>query len=145
MDITAFDLQYKGKPYRRSQCRSCRNERSKATNRARYHADREFRERSARTTRNAAYKRRYGITADEFDAMVERQGGLCAICREAMTQPHLDHDHTTGQVRAALCYRCNMGIGYFRDSKRLLIDATRYIQAFQHLGATPTECERSSG
>ena len=38
--------------------------------------------------------RRYGITGEEVDAMVEAQGGLCALCRER-TPEHVDPDHLT--------------------------------------------------
>ncbi|MCW2532281.1 MAG: putative endonuclease [Blastococcus sp.] len=46
-------------------------------------------------------KRRYGITAEEADAMQEEQGGLCATCRSAPAA-HVDHGHETSAVRALL-------------------------------------------
>ena len=113
----------------KSQCRSCRNERTKKINRDRYNNDPEFRAKSLATTRNAAFIRRYGITADEVEAMFDKQGRVCAICREEPKTPHVDHDHETGIVRGILCYRCNVGIGYFKDSKHRLIAAGRYLQA----------------
>ena len=57
---------------------------------------------------------------------------------EQMKRPHLDHDHVTKEPRAALCYRCNVGIGFFRDNKHFLLAATRYIQTFQYLRGTPS-------
>lgn len=46
-------------------------------------------------------KRRYGITAEEADAMQEEQSGLCATCRSAPAA-HVDHGHETSAVRALL-------------------------------------------
>lgn len=129
----------------KSQCRPCRNERTKQINRDRYHNDPEFRARSLSTTRNAAYRRRYGITAADADALFDRQGRVCAICREVPKMPQVDHDHETGVVRGVLCYRCNVGIGFFNDSKHRLVAAGRYLQAggydgpYHVYGATSAE------
>ena len=46
--------------------------------------------------------RRYGLTAVQFDATVEEQGGVCALCR-VRKPDHVDHDHLTGAVRGVLC------------------------------------------
>jgi hypothetical protein len=71
-------------------------------------------------------KRRYGITAQEADAMLEEQGGVCAICRTAPAV-HVDHDHSTGAVRALLCFNCNGGLGQFKDDPVLLHAAAYYV------------------
>jgi hypothetical protein len=72
-------------------------------------------------------KRRYGITAEEVDEMLEAQGGLCAICR---TEPaaHVDHDHDTGEVRELLCFNCNGGLGQFKDDPEVLRAAASYVE-----------------
>jgi hypothetical protein len=72
-------------------------------------------------------KRRYGITAEEVDEMLEAQGGLCAICR---TEPaaHVDHDHDTGEVRELLCFNCNGGLGQFKDDPEVLRAAADYVE-----------------
>lgn len=72
-------------------------------------------------------KRRYGISAAEAAAIVEAQGGLCAICRERPAA-HIDHDHATGAVRGALCFTCNVGLGNFRDREDLLLKAFDYLR-----------------
>lgn len=72
-------------------------------------------------------KRRYGITAEDADLMLERQGGLCAICRAAPAA-HVDHDHETGAVRALLCFNCNGGLGQFRDDPAVLRAAADYVE-----------------
>jgi hypothetical protein len=71
--------------------------------------------------------RRYGITAEEADAMLEAQGGLCAVCRAAPAA-HVDHDHATGAVRDLLCFNCNGGLGQFRDDPVLLRAAADYVE-----------------
>ena len=71
--------------------------------------------------------RRYGITAAEADAMLEAQGGLCAICKAAPAA-HVDHDHATGAVRALLCFNCNGGLGQFKDNPLLLHAAAFYVE-----------------
>lgn len=51
----------------------------------------------------------YGLTSEQYDALLERQGGRCAICRARPKSKRLavDHDHKTGVVRGLLCSRCN--------------------------------------
>ena len=76
-------------------------------------------------------KRRYGLTVDDYQAILVAQGGVCAICRGPFTRSNgsVDHDHETGRVRGILCVRCNTGIGYAQDSVDLLRAAVDYLQA----------------
>jgi hypothetical protein len=75
------------------------------------------------------YKRRYGITAAQYDAMVVAQGGLCVLCGERPPE-HVDHDNVTGQVRGLLCLCscCNQGLGNFRDSVAAPRAAVHYLE-----------------
>lgn len=63
--------------------------------------------------------RRYGITSDQFEALLAAQDGRCAIC--GTTEPggqgafHVDHDHDHCQgcpecVRGLLCASCNCSL-----------------------------------
>ncbi len=77
-------------------------------------------------------RREFGITIEDYDAIVIYQNGLCAICgdppgrrREAL---HVDHDHETGMIRGLLCFRCNAGLGSFRDSPLALASASEYLK-----------------
>lgn len=89
----------------------------------------------------------YGITVEEYEAMKVSQGGKCALCKEIpiprKTQIdgfHIDHDHTSGKVRALLCAQCNHGLGLFYDDPQLLTDAAAYVVAHQALQElTPNE------
>jgi hypothetical protein len=75
--------------------------------------------------------RKYGITPGQYNEMLVRQEGRCAICRE--TPRHrlcVDHDHETGQVRALLCKVCNLAIGYLKDDPDLFRRAADYLETF---------------
>lgn len=89
-------------------------------------------------------RRRYGITAEEADAMLEAQGGVCAICRVAPAA-HVDHDHSTGAVRALLCFNCNGGLGQFRDDPAVLQAAVFYVQHHMQRHAIAYLVEASAG
>jgi hypothetical protein len=78
------------------------------------------------STRNYHLRRRYGISAEDFDQLFAEQGGLCAICREAPAE-HVDHDHKTGRVRGLLCFNCNGALGQFRDRADLMLRAVAYL------------------
>lgn len=81
-------------------------------------------ERSSRKIRLA----QYGLTEKQFQAMLKKQKGLCAICSTEMNPPNIDHDHTTGRVRKLLCKHCNWGLGQFKDDPRLLAYALVYLE-----------------
>lgn len=57
-------------------------------------------------------KRNYGLTIEQYAAMCDKQGGLCAICKCPPGQKGLcvDHCHITGKVRKLLCNQCNTGL-----------------------------------
>ena len=68
---------------------------------------------------SAIIKYKYAITYDDYDVMLEQQGGGCAICGSQESggrgRFHVDHDHsccpsqkTCGKcIRGLLCYACN--------------------------------------
>ena len=75
--------------------------------------------------------KRYGISKDEYDFLLKKQKNSCAICNtEFKDEPHIDHDHVTGNVRGLLCFACNTGIGQFYDNQDLLKKAINYLDAF---------------
>jgi len=75
-------------------------------------------------------KRTFGITVEQYDEMLRRQKGVCAICQKPCKSGRrlaVDHDHATGRVRALLCSNCNRGIGCFHDDPQMLEAAIRYL------------------
>jgi Recombination endonuclease VII len=73
-------------------------------------------------------QREYGLSREEYEAMLEAQGHTCAICGGTGSRRLVvDHSHATGQVRALLCDRCNLGIGQFEDDPELMQRAVEYL------------------
>lgn len=84
-------------------------------------------------------RQNYGMTVEQHAAMVKAHGNRCAICGEppkpdgvrAASRLHVDHDHTTGQLRGLLCNHCNRGIGAFRDRPDLMELAISYLRTYE--------------
>ncbi|MBE3015203.1 hypothetical protein IL992_39465 [Microbispora sp. NEAU-D428] len=80
---------------------------------------------------NTNRKSVYGITTDEYAAMLKAQGYKCKTCLTEFehdgirTTAHIDHDHETGKVRGILCQQCNRALGLLYenvDTMRRMID-----------------------
>jgi hypothetical protein len=72
----------------------------------------------------------FGMTLAEYEALLAKQGGVCAICGHP--PKHLlavDHDHANGKVRGLLCTPCNTGIGHLKDSPIRMRRAAEYIES----------------
>ncbi len=65
---------------------------------ARTAKSKESRERVHGGGRHYHLKRRYGLGADDVEAMLEEQNGVCPICERSLSvkDAHVDHDHKTG-------------------------------------------------
>jgi hypothetical protein len=126
-----------------SQCIACEGEAAKTPRRRALANQRtaEFRQR-LKTRDYAEYRRRerqgnlrrlYGLSIEQYDALLASQGGGCAICGERgdggrwRRRLHVDHDHRTGKVRGLLCHGCNVGVGHFDDSPELMQRAAAYL------------------
>lgn len=73
-------------------------------------------------------KNRYGITKEDFSALLEKQNNLCAICFiKPDTRLHIDHCHQTGKVRGLLCGNCNRALGLLKDNTIFLSKAIEYL------------------
>ena len=80
-------------------------------------------------------QRSYGITMEDYNRMLEEQGGRCAICHgddpkspARVNHWYVDHCHTTGKVRGLLCNACNRALGNFGDSIENLERAILYLK-----------------
>ena len=85
-------------------------------------------------TRNSYLKRFFGISLDDYNELLEKQNGVCAICggKSGKRSFSVDHDHTNGKVRGLLCRGCNVGIGNLNDDPELLEKAIQYIKNFRN-------------
>lgn len=75
----------------------------------------------------------YGITLAQYNEILAKQGGKCAICRSdspGRKFKHLlvDHFHDTGAVRGLLCNDCNLVLGHAKDSIDVLKAAIQYLE-----------------
>ncbi len=56
-------------------------------------------------------RRRYGITPTQYNELLEKQDGRCAVCRKPAEEFNkrlaVDHNHKTGEIRGLLCTYCN--------------------------------------
>lgn len=85
--------------------------------------------------RDQNYRNLYGIGLADYDLMLRRQSGCCAICGADKPSPKrqnfaVDHDHVTDRVRGLLCIRCNSHLGWFEKF---------YEPAMIYLGSTSKE------
>jgi 5-methylcytosine-specific restriction endonuclease McrA len=77
-------------------------------------------------------KSNYGISVEEYENLLAKQNGKCAICGNLFVKtPYVDHDHITGKVRGLLCHQCNSGLGYFKDNLELLNKAVNYLRIWK--------------
>ncbi len=77
--------------------------------------------------RDWRFAREYGLTPEAYRALIDGQGGTCAICRERAAE-HVDHDHVTGAVRGVLCFPCNAALGQLQDRVGVLRKGIDYLE-----------------
>jgi hypothetical protein len=88
----------------------------------------------------------YGLSPEQFDAILKAQGGGCAICKFIPGPDDraldIDHRHVDGwkemppeerrlYVRGMLCDRCNVGLGLFDDKVETLHEAISYLKKWE--------------
>jgi hypothetical protein len=91
-----------------------------------------------RSLRKTHLKQKYGLTVEDYERMLEAQGGGCAICGRPPRDDislHVDHDHETGLIRGLLCFPGNNAIGLMKDDPERLVRAAEYISIKRRLDA----------
>jgi Recombination endonuclease VII len=106
-----------------------------ANARERYATDPEYRAATRASKRKQRrkneLKHRYGLSWEDYQAMLARQDGKCAICECEFTHtPFVDHCHITGKVRRLLCRDCNTGLARFKDDPYRVLAALQYLLEF---------------
>lgn len=76
----------------------------------------------------------YGISPEDKESLLLKQGGKCALCQKTKRLV-VDHNHDTGAIRGLLCHGCNTGLGHFEKLLRL---GWEKIQDYLHYGAQNT-------
>ncbi len=69
--------------------------------------------------RSQRYLSLYGITVEQYDALLSAQDGHCALCGVTNNNGKrlaVHHDHTSGRVIALLCYNHNRSLSAFGDT-----------------------------
>jgi recombination endonuclease VII len=73
-------------------------------------------------------RNRYGLSPGDFERLLARQNGACAICKVRPAETlHVDHCHATNKVRGLLCRYCNIGLGGFRDNPCYMLEGIAYL------------------
>ena len=83
-------------------------------------------------------RKNFGISFETYRAMLDAQGGVCAICKRVdpnidqktgnRRRLAIDHCHTSGKVRGLLCGPCNASLGGFRDDIAVMETAIAYLK-----------------
>lgn len=99
---------------------------------------RHYRKMHPERIKSADLKRMFGITLEQYNALLAKQGGVCAICRQPESVERyeylaVDHDHASGEVRGLLCHNCNTGIGKLQEDVEFLEAAVRYLRGEQEV------------
>ena len=90
--------------------------------------------------RKAGYhlKQKYGISIEQYEEMLEKQGGGCAICGKGPSKSRrlaVDHDHSCcssdmtcgGCLRGLLCTTCNVWLGFY-ENEEWMNRASAYLE-----------------
>ena len=76
-------------------------------------------------------KNLYNLSLEDYERLVEKQRGLCAICYRQNKNGNrlfVDHDHQTGRIRGLLCLKCNTAIGLLDDNVEFIANTLTYLQ-----------------
>lgn len=81
--------------------------------------------------RDYDWQYRYGLSAEQYFELYQKQGGKCRICGCELPDGeylHVDHNKRSGEVRGLLCSKCNKGIGLFKENPSVMNRAIEYIK-----------------
>jgi hypothetical protein len=92
----------------------------------------ENKEQDALVMLKARLKRKYNLSIDEYETLIESQNNSCKVCgthakNNLKGKLYIDHCHTTGKVRGLLCMKCNSALGLLNDDKTLIQNLLDYL------------------
>ena len=80
---------------------------------------------------------KYGITQEEYETMLKRQHGKCAVCnrppRNNGIRLAVDHCHSTGVIRGLLCNSCNPLVERMEKYISTFGNDARYIHEMEQM------------
>lgn len=88
--------------------------------------------------RALGHRRYFGMTPAQYHEMLDKQGGVCAICKRQESRKTksgkpqwlaVDHCHDSLAVRGLLCGSCNNLLARANDDPEILAAAIRYLEA----------------
>lgn len=97
-----------------------------------------YRNREEIISRSRGYRLKYmySISEEDYQRMFNEQVGVCKICGRPPYEHgknkksivlHIDHDHSTNEVRGLLCSRCNGALGWYEKYNN---DINNYLNKF---------------
>jgi len=99
---------------------------------------RNYRKKNPDKVKNIDLKRTHGITLEQYQLLLKQQDGVCAICKRPefvlcsgtgkARYLAVDHNHSTGKIRALLCTNCNKAVGHLKDSPELAKACLEYLE-----------------
>ncbi len=92
--------------------------------------------------KRTSHLKRYGLSEDDINQMIERQNGRCAICGEIPIPKvkasakkkvnhllYVDHNHKTGITRGLLCRQCNAKLAPL-ENQEFILKARDYLKSY---------------
>jgi len=76
---------------------------------------------------------KYGLTSEDYDALMKSQDSRCAVCGTDTPLNDkwcIDHDHETGNVRGILCKHCNLAEGHLFGNINIAKAMVVYIERY---------------
>lgn len=80
----------------------------------------------------ALLKKNYNLTYNQFLNLLTFQNNKCFICEQHLTEndkfTHIDHNHSTGEIRGILCSQCNWFMSKIDTVKNCLENLNNYVK-----------------
>lgn len=118
-------------------CKICHCARSKSwrlrnPQKAKYAAEK-WKRNNPNWQRIGSLRKAYGINPEQYAELLKKQNGVCAICGKIDKYSNkkflcVDHIEGTLKIRGLLCNPCNLGIGFLKHEKYILLNAITYLK-----------------